>query len=261
MDPVEQVLLDLGTQLLGLFEVSRTAHGIYQGSHEAALFEAQGGVIGPGQLDHLGSVVQSATALQRRYNAANLALNRLNGLDTALGLRVRATCEPVLRLAGDYIRTATETRDAANMLRQTNPTRFQGVVVGRGGLGLGIERTPQALVSNQLNAMSGQLTARGIEPRLVPAAQSSLEPTLARIRQLPINGRETAVKLSAALAAMRAMLTQTLARASLVGRARLTAALLGLESAIVGFGSRLTTPVLVDMNVIRQILGVPRIDT
>ncbi|MBV9174339.1 MAG: hypothetical protein JOZ81_30125 [Chloroflexi bacterium] len=158
---------------------------------------------------------------------------------------------------GDYLKTAADTNAAATALRQTDATRLQGVVLGQGGLGPEIGRTPQALVSNQLNAMSSQLTARGIEPRLIPAARTSLQSVLASIRQLPIDGKDAAAKLSAALASMRVLLSQTIARASLVGRARLIATLLGIQNALISFGSRLTTPIIIDLGTLHQIMGVP----
>ena len=49
LDPFETLLVDLGKSLLDLFLILRgNSHGIFQGTHEAALFEAQGGQIGPG---------------------------------------------------------------------------------------------------------------------------------------------------------------------------------------------------------------------
>lgn len=259
MDPTEEVLLDLARALLEVFGATRGAlHGVFQGSHEAALFEAQGGVIGPGGFNHLGSVLQTAQAIETRQDTAVLALNRLQGIDPALGTRVGALCDPVLRLAGDYLRIARETNNAATILRQTDATRFQGVVLGQGGLGPEIGRTTQALCSNQINAMSAQLTARGIEPRLIPSSQPALQSVLNSIRRLPLDGREAAAKLVSALSAMRLLISQTAARASLIGRARLTAALLGIEGVLVQIGSRLTTPIIfISTPRLHQMMGVP----
>ncbi|MCX5328576.1 hypothetical protein [Streptomyces sp. NBC_00140] len=262
MDPTEELILELSQALLALFNSSRGAmHGIYQGSHEAALFEAQGGVIGPGGFNHLGDVLNTARNIQSNRDAAELALNRLQGVGPALGVRVRSLCDPVLKLADDYLRIARETNNAATVLRQTDPTRLQGVVLGQGGLGPEIGRTPQALVTNQLNAMSAQLTARNIEPRLIPSTQSALQPVLNSIRQLPLNGREAAAKLAGVLSAVRVLISQTAVRAGVIGRARLTAALLGIETALVEFGGRLTTPIIIiDRRLLHQLMGVPHVD-
>ncbi|MEG3627097.1 hypothetical protein [Streptomyces poriticola] len=262
MDPTEELILELSQALLALFNSSRGAmHGIYQGSHEAALFEAQGGVIGPGGFNHLGDVLNTARNIQGNRDAVELALNRLQGVGPAVGVRVRMLCDPVLRLADNYLRIVKETENAATVLRQTGPTRLQGVVLGQGGLGPEIGRTSQALVTNQMNAMSAQLTARGIEPRPIPSTQPALQPVLNSIRQLPLNGREAAAKLAGALGAMRALISQTAVRAGLIGRARLTAALLGIETALVEFGSRLTTPIIViDLKALHQLMGVPHVE-
>src|SRR3954447_18236075 len=113
MDPIDAMLLDLGNALIDLLRVNRgLLHGVYQGSHEAAIFEAQGGTIGPGGFNHLQSVVDSATAIQTRQDAANLALNRINGVDPVLGPRVRALCQPILDLGQRYLDTVAQTRNA-----------------------------------------------------------------------------------------------------------------------------------------------------
>ncbi|MEU2062375.1 hypothetical protein [Streptomyces sp. NPDC013455] len=259
MNVNEELLLELAQSLLEVFRVSRGAlHGIFQGSHEAALFEAQGGVIGPGGFNHLGSVLQTAQAIETRRDAAILALNRIQGVEPALGVRVRALVEPVLRLSGDYLRIARETGDAAAVLRQTDPTRFQGVVLGQGGLGPEIGRTQAALVTNQINAMAAQLTARGIEPRLIPSSQPALQSVLTSIRQLPLDGRDAVAKLAGVLSSMRLLFSQSLARASLIGRARLTAAILSIEGALVEIGSRLTTPIIIiNGSEMRRLMGIP----
>ncbi|MGW7610465.1 hypothetical protein ACWGKW_24915 [Streptomyces sp. NPDC054766] len=84
---------------------------------------------------------------------------------------------------------------------------------------------------------------------------------LTSIRQLPLNGREAAAKLAGVLSAMRVLVGQTAARAGIIGRARLTAALLGIETALVEFGGRLTTPIIViDRRLLHQLMGVPHLD-
>lgn len=261
MDPIDALLLDLGNALIDLLRVNRgLLHGVYQGSHEAAIFEAQGGTIGPGGFNHLQSVLDSAAAIQSRQDAANLALDRINGVDPVLGPRVRALVKPLMDLGQQYLDTAAKTRDTANLLRQTDPTRFQGVVAGQGGLGPEIGRTSQALVSNQLTGMAQQLEERGIEPRLIPQSQGAAQSVLASIRQLPLDGREAGQKLAAAIAAIRLAVRQTAVRAAVIGRARLVAIMVGIEEALVAFGSRLTTPILIDMRVIHRSLGIPSTD-
>jgi hypothetical protein len=131
--------------------------------------------------------------------------------------------------AQQYLDIAAKTRDTANLLRQTDLTRFQGVVAGPGGLGPEIGRTSQALVSNQLTAMAQQLEDRGIEPRLIPQSQSAAQCVVASIRQLPIDEREAGQKLAAAIAAIRLLVRQPAVRAAIIGRARLVAIMVGIE--------------------------------
>jgi hypothetical protein len=131
LGPFESLLVDLGKSLPDLFLIMRgNSHGIFQGTHEAASFEARGGQIGPGGFNHLDSLRQTAAAIETRQDA----LNRLQGLDGALGSRLKQLCDPVLRQSGRYLRAAADTESAAVSLRSTDPTRFEGVIVGEGGL-------------------------------------------------------------------------------------------------------------------------------
>jgi hypothetical protein len=261
----DQILLDLGQALLRLFLIMRgNSHGIFQGTHEAALFEAQGGQIGPGGFSHLGDLRSTAQAIQTRQDALNLALNRLQGIEPALGSRVKDICQPVLRQSGEYLSAAAETERVALELQRSDPTRFQGVVLGQGGMGPEIGRTARALVSNQLNQQSRQLIARGIEPRLIPSIRASLQPVTTLIRQLPLEDKDAIGKLSAILASMRALVSTAARQALIAGRAALSAALIAIEEALVSIGSRLTTPpLLIPKFLLRQIqrdLGIPTDD-
>jgi hypothetical protein len=242
----DQILIELGRALVELFLILRgNSHGIFQGTHEAAIFEAQGGQIGPGGFSHLDDLRRTAAAIQTRQDALNLALNRLNGIDSAVGSRVKEVCQPLLRQSGELLNTARQTESAAASLQQTDPTRFQGVVLGQGGLGPEIGRTTNALVSTQLNQQARQLTQRGIEPRLIPAARTALQGVVTQIRNLPLDAKEAVRNLTATLVAMRTLLTVFARQALLAGRVALAAALASIEQALVAIGSRLTTPILI----------------
>jgi hypothetical protein len=241
----EQFLIDLGQSLIDLFLIMRgDAHGIFQGTHEAAIFEAQGGQIGPGGFNHLQSLRQAMLAIQTRQDTLNLALNRINGIEPALGVRLRSICQPLLNQSGLLLRTAAETERVALELQRSDPTRFQGVVLGQGGLGPEVGRTAQALVSTQLNQQAPQLLARGIEPRLIPSIRPALQSVAGQIRQLPISDPDARNKLLAILTSMRALVSAAARQALLAGRALLAAALSAIGEALVAIGSRLTTPII-----------------
>src|SRR5438105_3171200 len=114
MDPFDQTLLDLGQALIELIKIIRgNSHSIFQGTHEAAIFEAQGGQIGAGGFSHLNDLRQTAAAIQTRQDTLNLALNRLQGIAPSLGGRIRSICDPLLRQSGEYLRAAADTERAA----------------------------------------------------------------------------------------------------------------------------------------------------
>jgi hypothetical protein len=255
---MDELFLQLGNALLDLMLIMRgNSHGIFQGSHEAALFEAQGGQIGPGGFNHLNDVKTTAQAIQTRQDALNLALNRINGVNPSIGSRLRDVCAPVLRQSGQYLSAARQTESAATALRTSDPTRFRGVVLGQGGLGPEIGRTAKALVSVQLNQQAPTLTARGIEPQIIPSTRQALQGVVTSIRQLPLQDRDAIAKLSSVIAAMRALLQIAARQAFLAGRALLSAALISIEQALVSIGSRLTTPLLViDLKEIKRSMGI-----
>jgi hypothetical protein len=257
LDPFESLLADVGQALVRLFMIMNgDAHGIYQGTHEAALFEAQGGQIGAGGFNHLDSLRQTAAAIQTRQDALNAALGRLRGLDPLLGDRVKQICQPILQQSGQYLKTAADTESAAVSLRTTDPTRFEGVILGEGGLGPEIGRTSASLVSNQLNKMSVQLMARGIETRLIPAARASLQSVMIGIRQLPTDVKDALAKLTLALTTMRQVVAAAVRQALLAGRVLLGAALAAIEEALVALGSRLTSGfIIIPKSVLQQFGG------
>jgi hypothetical protein len=244
----DELLVDLGKSLLDLFLIMRgKSHGIFQGTHEGAIFEAQGGQIGAGGFSHLKDLQETAKAIQTRQDALNLALNRINGIDPALSPRLRSLCEPVLKQSGLFLRTAEETERVALELQRSDPTRFKGVILGQGGMGPEIGRTARALVSNQLNQQAQQLLARGIEPRLIPSIRPALQSVVAQIRQLPIGDRDAITRLLTILAAMRAMVAAAARQALLAGRVALSAALTAIAEALIAIASKLTTfPVFIN---------------
>jgi hypothetical protein len=247
LNPFDETIVQLGKSLLDLLLIMRgKSHGIFMGTHQAAIFEAQGGQIGAGGFSHLSDLRATAAAIQTRQDAFNLALNRLQGMMPQIGPRVREICQPVLRLSNEYLKAAGETEQVAAELQQSDPKRFEGVILGEGGMGPEIGRTVPSLVTNQLNKMSGQLIDRGIEPRLIPSARASLQqPWTAATRELPVvdtnEVRDAITKLRDAIGKMRELVSAALARALLAGRAALAAALTALDGALVSIGSRLTS--------------------
>lgn len=258
MNPIEKSLVELCNAMLQLLGILRngTAHGIYQGTHQAAIFEAQGGQIGAEGFDHLGPVVRTLTSLQNARSALLGSLGQLQGIDAPLGVRMRTLCQPAITLTEEYIDIASQTKMAAESLRQTDPTRLQGVILGQGGMGAQVGRTVEALAENQINAMANQLQQRNIEPRLIPTARAALQQVMPSIRNLPLDGREAAGKLMTTVTAMRLLISKTAVRATAVGRARIIATFLSIETMLIEFGSRLSTPIIVPAKVLREILGI-----
>jgi hypothetical protein len=246
LDSFDDAVLELSRALVQLFKVlSGDSHGIFQGTHEAALFEAQGGQIGPGGFDHLNSLRQTAAAIQARQTEVNQALNKLQMFNGPIATRLKTICEPIIKQSGEYLQTAKRTTDAAASLRSTDPTRFEGVILGEGGLGPEIGRSWQSLVTNQLNRMSVQLVGRGIEPRLIPAARASLQSVLVAIRNLPTETKDAAAKVSATLVSMRMALQITVRQAMTAARVELVAAASAIDAALIAMSSKFSSGLVI----------------
>jgi hypothetical protein len=224
--------------------ISGPSHGVLQGTHEAVLAEAQGAQIGPRGFNHLNSLRQTGIDITAREEALNQAINSLGSVHPNLGNRVRAILDPLLRQSSAYRAAIGQTESMAESLAQTDGRRLSGVIFGQGGTGPDVVRSAKALVSTQMNERAKELTARGIEPRLIPAARQGAASVMSTIRQLPITIRDATDKIIGIIGAIRLLLVQAARQALIVGNAALSAALESLEAALVRAGSRFTTPVI-----------------
>lgn len=251
----DKFVIDLGKSIVDLFQVMSTHHGIYRGTHEAVLFEAQGGQIGPAGFSHLTSLQEGIRAISTRQDALKLAIDRMNGVDPSVASKVRDICDPLLKQSQQYVQTARQTESVAAQLRASDPVRFQGVMLGQGGMGTGVARSSASLASNQLNQQAQQLASRGItDPRLVPASRPALQPVMNMIKDLPTTVSESKEKLMAVIIAMRNLLLRALRVALAAGRTALAAALGSIESALTAFGSRFTTIPMADMEFLKKLI-------
>ena len=203
-------------------------HGVFQGSQEAALAEAQGAQLfpyGSGEVvDHLGSVRQAGQALANRQRDIQQGLNFFARFSADLATKLREILNPLLRASDATRAVIAETESMAADLARTNATRLQGIPFQTGARDV-------TLISNQLNAQSAALQARGAPTTLLPdpgAAQAYLS----RIRQMATDSREAASRIVPMIAAIRAACTQTLARAGVMGRALLSTVLEALGAAL-----------------------------
>jgi hypothetical protein len=215
MADLAQLVAELETAVKGLHAIcSGSSHGVLQGTHEAVLAEAQGGQIvrnvaqQGATFQHFHDLERTAGDIVRREQRVLSLLGRIGGEDRGLMVRMRESLRPLLGLTRQYLQTMEGTRNLALDLIRTHPTRLSGVHFGSGGLGTGVERGRQALISTQLQQMAGQLRSRGITPTLVPNASATARVVLANIRQLPLTVRDAALSASAAVSAVRLALTQ-----------------------------------------------------
>lgn len=120
-------------------------------------------------------------------------------------------------------------------------------------------RTSQALVSNPLTAMAQQLEQRFIELRLISQSQVAAQSVLASIRRLLLDDARRG-RRSPRRSRPFGCSCGRRGTAAIIGRARLVAVMVGIEQALIAFGARLTTPILIDMRVIHESLGIPSTD-
>ena len=212
-----------------LVVISGSAHGVLQGTHEAVLAEAQGAQIGPSGFNHLNDLRQTGIAITDREDALVRAINSLGSIHHNLGNRVRDILDPLLRQSSAYRAAIEQSENMAASLARTDGRRLSGVIFGQGGTGPEVVRSAKALVSTQMNERAKELIARGIEPRLIPAARQGSASVMSTIRQLPITIRDATDKVIGIIGAIRLLLAQAARQALIVGNAALSAALESLE--------------------------------
>jgi hypothetical protein len=218
-------------------------HGVFQGSQEAALAEAQGAQLFQGGsgtvVKHLQSVREAGRALANRQLEIQNGLNFFARFSADLAAKLREILNPLLRASDATRAVIAETESMAADLARTNATRLQGIALQTGPRDV-------ALISNQLNAQNAALAARGAPTTLLPDPGTA-QAYLSRVRQMAIDAREAASRIVPMIAAIRVACTQALARASVVGRALLSTVLDALSAALEAViqAGTLITPIII----------------
>jgi hypothetical protein len=233
-------------------------HGVFRGTHEAVLAEAQGGELidSAGQVvNHLASLQQSRQTLINREADIQANLTQLERISRTLSSVARDVVKPLLEFSRNNRALMTETEDEAAQLLRTAPTRLQGVPLGTGGLGPEVARDANSLISSQLAAQANQLAARGIDPQLISNATAAEQALLDRIRDQAINNQDTVAKMTPIIAAMRLAAQAALRQAAFAVRMLLNTILDGLIAALdalaASMGSMLVTPLIFPKNMTR----------
>jgi hypothetical protein len=242
----EETLTLLARALLELIQIlDGRSHGMFRGTCEAVLAEAQGAQIGPGGFNHLQSLRNTLSVVTTRQDALKSAIDRIASIDPGLSARVRQILSPLLNQSSQVIETLEETEKMAVDLGRQNPPRLSGVIFGQGGMGPEIARDSRALITTQMQQTASQLAGRGIEPRLIPAIQSGGTQLLDKIRQLPTTLDDCIRNLLATITAIRLAVQQAAIQAGRVGLAVLGDALVTIGEVLASLGSRLVNLLLI----------------
>jgi hypothetical protein len=214
----------LAPELQGAFRELHDAlagriHAVLRGSHEAALFEAQGGEIYRavrGDLkpfQHLRDLENAGAVVSGRAHRVESLLGKLGSLRHGAMVRTRESLRPMIERAKEVSDTMFMTRQHCRTLEQSVPARFHGVWFAAG------ERTAASLVSHQLQRRALMLRAQGAPasrippPHLLPPDHAGGR-IIARIRALPITPLEAEQSTALIAAAARSALTQAAALAT-----------------------------------------------
>jgi hypothetical protein len=248
---------NLVAAVVKLYENMINMHGVYAGTHQAVLAEAQGAELldSAGQVyNHRTSLIEAGRALANREKEIEQGLTSLARFSGTLADKTRTVLRPLLQVSAESRSLIAETEAKAMELARSDPGGLRGVPLTSGGMGPGVARDQAALISNQLNAQAAALRARGAQSSLLPnpgAAQAYLY----RLRQLAVNQSDSARKMGAILAAMRLALRQALAEAGAAGRALLSTVfeqlLAALELLATRLGGMLVTPLVIPTSVLK----------
>lgn len=248
----------LGQQLREAVEalctvLSGSAHGILRGSHEAALAEAQGAQIvrnvaqQGATFQHILDLENSGAAIQDRLQVVQSLLGKMGEIDRGVMLRSQEGLQPLIESAESNVELIEDTQEVAADLARNFGDRLAGVAFGQGGLGTQVGRSFAALISTQINQMAVTLRARGIEPSLIPNEFTRGRMLMQQIQQLPVTIEDAFQRMAGALAAVRALFTQSAIRAAVnTASSSFLRALSGaLEGLFTMSGSLVTLPIFI----------------
>jgi hypothetical protein len=240
-----EIYVDLLEGVVDLLNMM-TKGAFLQGTHEAALVEAQGAGWVGGSGNHLNDIVQARNAIVNKEEVIKKILTLIRGQNPAAAARLKDLLEQNLFRHSRVLKdTITQTEQMALQLRTTEGQRLAGVKFFEGGGGANVGRTVASLPSEQLKtpALQSQLRA-GVEPSIVPRAHPLAQRTVGLIRQLPVTfedvKRNIAQITGSILTAIRIWVSEFVAQASAAARV----AMFALEAALVRFGSSLSTPLI-----------------
>jgi hypothetical protein len=190
-----------------LTRVFVTHHGVWRGTLDAALAEAQGFALvdKEGHVPaHLGNMRDALRLLLERREALSVAVSRVESL-SAYGARfLREGIAPLQQLAADRVGLLRQTEELIVEMRRLELLRISGERLG--GIAMPtLDRTVEALASTRLKELTGPFTRRGIS--LIPQGLSQapwVRALLAELEALPLEAKHAAEQLAAPLAAMRA---------------------------------------------------------
>jgi hypothetical protein len=195
---LEQAVNELRGALAG------NAHGIFRGSHEAALAEAQGLKIykSPAKdetaFSHLDDLANTEATIASKEARVNSLLGKIGEDAPGVMTRLKEKLQPLLEQSKNYRETIGRTRDMAARLKGTSPSRLESAWANKGGLKVDAGRSNTSLVSTQMEQQSAALRAQGIDPVLVPNPTAAEANQLAAIRQLPVNEEAAATRIASA---------------------------------------------------------------
>jgi hypothetical protein len=242
--------IDFVTLLEAVFNIVDALDGFKynQGTMQAALIEAQGAVWAKnGTMDHATKLSQFLVNLTRLENASKVVVETIRLQSPAAGARLKDIMQDTVFKQTNNIKAAiNQTLQTANTLRQTDPNRLRGVTFFEGGAGTNVARTVSSLPSEQLKTMAVQnQLAPGVQPTVLPNSVPAGQQTMSLIRQMPITAEDIKNNIKTItggfIAAIRLWVSQFLSTMS----AALRLAMIAAEEALINFGSRLTTPIII----------------
>ncbi|MFC2253346.1 hypothetical protein ACETRX_27140 [Labrys portucalensis] len=218
-----------------------------RGTFEAALVEAQGATwVGGSTGNHLKELTDARAMLVNTEQGIRKIVDIIGFQSPQVSARLSRILDDNLFNRTGQLRTAiTETETLAAELKVSNGTRFQGVQFFEGGPGGNVARTLSSLPSEQLKtpALQSQLR-QGVDATLLPRAHPLAQRTMEALRQMPVTFediKQNVGKITTSLiGAIRLWMSQFMQQAGAAARL----AMVALEQALVSFGSRLTTPLI-----------------
>ena len=159
---IDQLKESLRANVEQLARIIASNHGIFRGTHEAVLAEAQGATFSSAAYEHIIDLENTGAALENALDGVGGTIDRIARQDNGAAMTASRSLKDLLDLAQGYRNQIWATRDMAATLARDFPERLKNIPFERGGVGTTMLKGP-------IRADHNAASTNGLRPKLTGA--------------------------------------------------------------------------------------------